>query len=266
MGKSSTIRSNEFYAQTYDVAVPDWPGEIDFYRSFAAETASKDESVLEVACGTGRIAIRLAQDGVRVVGLDYSVPMLNVARDKSRDLPNMEWVEADMRSFDLGERFGLIIIPGHAFQNLVEAQDQTRCLESVVRHLNDEGVLVIHVDHQSMAWLGDLVREKGGVFEAAGQFVHPVTGQMIHASRAWSYESATQTAIARTLWEQVDDEGKVTGSWEMGPIRLHCLFRFEMEHLLALTGLDVEAVYGNFFREKLSDNSQEMIWVAKTAR
>jgi SAM-dependent methyltransferase len=60
----------EQVAQLYDTSVPDWPGEIDFYRELAAEARSSGAAVLEVACGTGHVAIRLARDGVSVVGID----------------------------------------------------------------------------------------------------------------------------------------------------------------------------------------------------
>jgi ubiquinone/menaquinone biosynthesis C-methylase UbiE len=266
MSKASSKRSREFYAQTYDVAVSDWNGEIDFYRSFASYTAARGKSVLEIACGTGRVAIRLAKDGVNVVGLDNSPPMLRVAREKSQGMTNIKWVEEDMRSFDLGESFGLIVIPGHAFQNLVKADDQVSCLRSIERHLDLDGTLIVHLDHQNLEWLGDLVRGKGEVFKEAERFVHPKTGRQIHTSRAWAYEPSTQTAIVQTVWKEVDEEGNVTDLWESGPIRLHCVFRFEMEHLLALTGFKVEALYGNFLREPLDDRSDGMIWVAKKAR
>jgi SAM-dependent methyltransferase len=222
--------------------------------------------VLEVACGTGRVAIRLARDGVEVVGLDLSSAMLDVAREKSAGMSNIRWVQGDMRSFELGETFGLVIIPGHAFQNMLTAADQIACLESLERHLSPRGTLVVHLDHQNVGWLGDLTRDRGGVFETAEQFCHPKTGRQVRTSRAWSYEPSTQTAIAQTVWEEINADGEVADRWESGPIRLHCVFRFEMEHLLALTGFEVEAVYGNFFREELTDESTEMVWVAKNRR
>lgn len=57
MSKYATQQAREFYAQTYDVAVPDWSGEIDFYRELAAEAHANGHAVLEVACGTDRVAI-----------------------------------------------------------------------------------------------------------------------------------------------------------------------------------------------------------------
>jgi SAM-dependent methyltransferase len=266
MGKFATERAREFYAQTYDVSVPDWPGEIDFYRELATEAHSHGRSVLEVACGTGRVAVPLAREGVEVVGLDLSSAMLEVAREKSVDMGTLRWVQGDMRSFELGEAFGLVIIPGHSFQNLVTAADQIACLESIRRHLVPGGLLVVHLDHQDVSWLGDLRRDRGGVFEMAGQFSHPTTGRPVRTLQAWSYEPSTQTATGQTVWEEIGANGEVVDRWESGPLRFHCVFRFEMEHLLALTGFEVEAVYGDFFRKELTDESEGMIWVARKRR
>jgi ubiquinone/menaquinone biosynthesis C-methylase UbiE len=266
MSPSSDERIAEFYAQTYDESVPDWEGEIEFYQELVAEARHKGKGLLEIACGTGRVAIRLAQKGTRVTGLDLSPKMLAVAREKSKGMVNIRWTEANMCAFELGETFGVAIIPGHSFQNLNTPQEQAACLECIHRHLEAGGKLVVHLDHQSIEnveWLGSLVGGKGGVFEAAEQFQHEKTGRLIRASRAWSYEPATQTAISTTNWEAVDSEGKVIDRWQTEPIRLHVVYRFEMEHLLARTGFLVEAVYGDFFKSPLDDKSVSMIWVAR---
>ena len=61
MNPSTGERAADFYAETYDLAVSDWPGEIMFYREMAAQARSKGGGVLEIGCGTGRVAIRLAR-------------------------------------------------------------------------------------------------------------------------------------------------------------------------------------------------------------
>src|SRR5512137_256912 len=139
MSPSSDERAAEFYAETYDESVPDWPGEIEFYKSLAAEAKRRGESLLEVACGTGRVAIRLAQEGTRTVGLDLSAKMLEVAKEKSKGLGNISWVQANMCAFDLGETFGLVLIPGHAYQNLNSPEEQVACLQCIHRHLKPGG-------------------------------------------------------------------------------------------------------------------------------
>jgi ubiquinone/menaquinone biosynthesis C-methylase UbiE len=219
--------------------------------------------VLELACGTGRVAIRLAQAGAEVVGLDLSGDMLAVAREKSREVGRVGWVEGDMRSFDLDRTFGLILIPGHAFHNLLTPSDQVACLTCAARHLTPGGMLIVHLDHQDMGGLGDLVRAKGGVFEEEETFERPKTGRVVRAMRAWAYERSTQTAICQTRWEELDENGDVVETRETEPIRLHCLFRFEVEHLMARVGLEVRATYGDFFGQPLADDSPAMVWVAR---
>ncbi len=252
-----------FYAETYDAAVPDWPGEIHFYLEAADWAKSHGEGVLELACGTGRVGLRLAQAGAEVVGLDLSTDMLGIAREKATDSDNVRWVEGDMRSFDLGREFGLVLITGHAFHNLLTPDDQAACLACARRHLSPGGMLVVHLDHQDVAWLGDLVRAKGGVFEEEETFERPKTGRKVRAMRAWSYERSTQTAICQTRWEELDENGDVIEIRETEPDRLHCLFRFEVEHLMARVGLEVRATYGDFFGQPLADDSSQMIWVAR---
>ena len=250
-----------FYAQTYDAWVPGWSGEIAFYQQLAAQLAD-GRAVLEVACGTGRVAIRLARSGVEVVGIDRSPAMLEVAREKSLGMSNVRWVEADMRSFQLAEAFMLVIIPGHSFQNLLTSDDQARCLESIRRHLLPGGTLVVHLDQPDVAWLDDIAGGRAGVFETAERFLHPRTGLEVRAQRAWWYQTSTRTATARTVWEEFDAVRNLTGRWDSGPTRYRCVFRSEMEHLLTRTGFQVENLYGDFHRRAFDEQSAEMIWVA----
>ena len=253
----------ELYAELYDASEVGWPGELDFYRELAAGATTHGEGVLEVACGTGRLAIPLAQDGARVTGLDHSPHMLRVAREKSREVPNVRWAEADMRSFALGEAFGLILIPAHSFQSMVTPDDQVACLGCVWRHLTLGGTLVVHLDHQDLDWLGSLPGEGAEVFEGGGEVVHPRTGRLLRHSFAWSFARASQTATLTLAWEEIDPDGGVVTRWELGPNRLHCAFRFELDHLLARTGFGARTVYGDFHRQELRDDSSEMIWVAR---
>lgn len=258
-----TQTPEQLAAELYNLAVPDWDGEIDFYREFAHQVKALGQSVLEVACGTGRVTLRLAQDGVNIVGTDLDEEMLKVARQKSEGIPNVGWERGDMRDLDLGRRFGLILIPGHSFQFMCTPEDQVRALETFKHHLTPDGTLVIHLDHQSVDWLGDLLRDLRGKFEPAGEVKHPRTGHTIRKENAWTYERSTQTAKVTTRWEEIHPSGSVLRTWERKPAALHCVFPFEMEHLLARTGFETRTVYGDFYRNPLDENSSDMIWVAK---
>ena len=253
---------SEHEVQFYDVDVPDWPGEIDFYRAMAIEVKNQGGAILEVGCGTGRVALRLAQEGVPVLGMDLSPDMLAVARQKSQGISNVRWVEGDMQAFELGERFDLILIPGHSFQFMLTPTDQVACLECIHRHLTADGKLVIHVNHDDLGWLGELSHGKGTGFELVGEYRKDGMKETVRKWNSWSYEDSTQTASAITAWEIVGEDGAVKERKEAGKKSLHCVFRFEMEHLLARTGFKVEALYGDFFRQELQDTSPDMIWVA----
>src|SRR3972149_8406072 len=93
---------DEDVALRYDAAVPVQAGGIEFSLELAREAGERGLPPLELACGSGRIAVPLAQEGVRLVGLDNSPAMLARAREKSAGLAGVEWVEGDMRAFDLG--------------------------------------------------------------------------------------------------------------------------------------------------------------------
>jgi ubiquinone/menaquinone biosynthesis C-methylase UbiE len=256
-----TKTAEQMSAEMYDIAVPDWEGEIDFYLDYAQKAKERGQSVLEIACGTGRITLRLARAGINIVGLDLDEEMLKIADQKSEGVPNVGWVRGDMRSFDIGQKFGLIISPGHSYQFMCTPEDQVQALEEFKRHLTPDGTLILHVDHQDMQWLAS----RSGKFEPAKTYRHPQTGRVIHREHAWTYERATQTATVISTWEELDENNSVLERWERKPMPLHCIFRFEMEHLLARTGFTRRTVYGDFRKSPLNENSTDMIWVAKQA-
>src|SRR5437868_7193843 len=92
---------------------------VAFYSALAQETGGP---VLEIACGTGRVSIPIARLGLAVTGLDIVPGMVDLARSKSASLL-ARWVEADARTFDLGEQFRLIFMTGNAFQAFLTRAD-----------------------------------------------------------------------------------------------------------------------------------------------
>ncbi len=219
-----------------------------------------DGKILEVACGTVRITIPLARAGARITGLDLSPAMLAVARQKSIGLEHIGWVEASLRQFDLGEQFDLIISPGHSFQFMLTAAEQLECLQTLKRHLVPGGTLILHLDHQDPAWLGEVSGDQAGKF-LPGPEVTLENGQRFRSFHSWAYERATQTATADKYYEELNAAGEVLRRVERGYLRLHCVFRTELEHLLARAGFEIAALYGDFERNPLQQTSSEMLWV-----
>lgn len=163
----STLTAKGLYAQLYDLRVPDWPGELDFYRDFLTHTPESSQGILEIACGTGRVTLPLARAGYKLTGLDISTELLEIARKKSVGIANPSWFQADMRTFELKRKFGVIISPGHSFQFMNTSDEQAQCLDQVKRHLVPGGWLILHLDHQDVHWLADLLDQQEAPYSRA---------------------------------------------------------------------------------------------------
>ncbi len=146
-------------AERYDAEVgEDFLGDQAFYLRLAREAAAGGHKVLELAVGTGRVAIAVAKAGVQVVGLDQSPAMLEVAHGKAGDLANLRLVQGDMVDFDLGETFGLVYIPARSFLLLATVAQQKSCLARVHKHLAPGGKLALNFFNPDIplmaAWMG----------------------------------------------------------------------------------------------------------------
>jgi len=121
--------------------------DIPFYIEQAAQAGG---DILELACGTGRITLPLARAGHKVWGLDLSREMLGEFERKLSGEPpevreRIDLVHGDMCDFDLGRRFSLIFVPFRSFQALTLYEQHKACLDSVRRHLADNGRFIINV-------------------------------------------------------------------------------------------------------------------------
>ncbi len=141
------LKRSNAEAYDYDLGrAADAMGDVPFYLRLARETAEKDQSVLELGCGTGRVTIPIAQAGIDVVGLDDAPPMLDVARRKAAAAGvRVRWITADMASFSLDQRFGLVIIPFRSFLHLLTEAGQLACLRCVYDHLLPGGRFALNV-------------------------------------------------------------------------------------------------------------------------
>ena len=247
-------------AEVYDYQTQGRGNDVPFWLSLAGEAAGE---ALEIACGTGRVLLPLARAGVRVTGLDASEAMLSVAHRKLQREPievtrRVTFVEGDMTRFDLGRRFGLIIIPFSAFQVLLTRADQRACLERCVAHLDPTGRLAIDVFNPGLARLTGSLPVQEGPEEFAGP-----GGETVRWSGETEYDLTTQTLRSRWRYERTAPGGETTVSDHL--LQLHYFFRFEMEWMLEACGFEVEALYGDFERSPFTAESPEMIFVARKA-
>ncbi len=147
--------SERFYsdARLYDRLFPGGRPAVDLYR---AEAVRQGGSVLELACGTGRKLLPIASDGYPCTGLELSPAMLTEARRKAGELAlDVDWVQGDMREFDLGRRFDLVFVAANSLLHLHEAADLVSCFRSVRAHLAPGARFVFDVFNPSVRMLAD---------------------------------------------------------------------------------------------------------------
>ena len=111
---------------------------------YLAQAQAPSGPVLEVGCGTGRVTIPLAAAGVDITSLDVSASMLQEAKAESQGL-RIDWVAADGRSFDLGRRFALIMMPFNTLQFFRDSAALGQLFRCVKSHLGNEGRFVFDV-------------------------------------------------------------------------------------------------------------------------
>jgi SAM-dependent methyltransferase len=232
--------------------------DVPFYVALAEQAAIVGQGVLELGCGTGRVTLPIARAGVDVVGLDNAGPMLDVARGKAGGASNPRWVQGDMTDFDLGQRFGLVIIPFRSFLLLLTVEQQKACLARIHEHLGSGGRLALNIFNPSILAIADWLGNKGDRWQRSQ------TGPKQERWVNRRYDPASQELNETRTEVELSDVGAVIQRTERN-LRLRWVWRYEMEHLLTLGGFEVEALYGWFDGSPFTDESSEMIWVAKRA-
>ncbi|TNC70387.1 class I SAM-dependent methyltransferase [Rubellimicrobium roseum] len=236
-------------AEVYDAIVAPGPCEA-FYREEARRAGGP---VLELACGTGRLTLPLARDGHEVVGLDASPAMLAAARRKAKGQGlRLSFVEGDMAGFDLGRRFGLVILSCNSLAHLTRTADLRACLRTVRRHLAPGGRLAFDVALPDPGLLQDGVTRRLDL--------GPNPASAVEAEETAWYDPMRQIRVAR--WRVGPPGGP---RQDFAPLVLRQFFPREIPLLLELEGLGLEARYGDFARNPLEPWSLNQICVARAA-
>ncbi|MFN2617383.1 MAG: class I SAM-dependent methyltransferase [Thermoleophilaceae bacterium] len=125
----------------HDVECGSYEADLPLWRDLAADRAGP---VLELGCGTGRVALDLATRGHRLTALDSDPKLVREAarRARRRGL-HLEGVTADARTFSLPGRYGLVLAPMQVFQLLGGPEGRLGALARIRDHLVPDGLLAI---------------------------------------------------------------------------------------------------------------------------
>ena len=219
------------YPEVYDALLPAG-AHIPYYVELARRAAGE---VLELACGTGQLTLPIAREGVRIVGLDLSAPMLDIARGRARGAP-VEYVPGDMRDFDLGRRFGLVFIGRNSLLHLHSTEDLLAAFAAIRRHLAPGGIFAFDIFNPNVRLLARPAGQRFSAFQRETE-----TFGTLSVEETTDYDSATQ--VGRARW-YVSAPGNRDG-WEM-QLDLRNIFPQELPLLLAAGGFRLKSRASDF--------------------
>ena len=211
--------------------------DVSFYVEEALESGGP---VVELGIGTGRLAIPVAEAGVRVIGVDSSEGMLAVCRERAEAAGVSELVDlrlGDLREPPVTERVPLVICPFRAFLHMENDDDRRRALRSAYELLVPGGRFVFDVFEP----LDD------GIEETHGRWLEREPGIWERAD--WDRESRTLTLSVRGPGA----ESTLCLSWISPP---------EWRALIEETGFEVEALY-SWFDRRPYDGGEDSVWLAR---
>ncbi len=213
--------------------------DIEFY---VEEALGSGGPVVELAVGTGRVAVPIAKAGIRVIGIDQSEHMLATAREYAR----AEGVESllelrlgDLREPEIDERVPLVICPFRSLLHMPDDAEKIRALDAARMLLEKDGRLIFDVFCPS----------PDDIEETHGRWLEREPGILERAD--WDKQT-------RTLALSVKGEGAEA------TMNLHWATPEEWHQLLDRAGFELEALYGWFDRRPFK-GGEDTIWVA-TAR
>ena len=263
LDETGGYREYEFVSEFYDYVVRYVQRQdVEFYVDLALESGGP---VLELGCGTGRVLLPTARAGVKITGLDLSEHMLSMCRQKLATEPaevqaRVQLVHGDIRRFDLGSEFRLVTIPFRPFQHLITLEDQLACLACVHSHLGPGGRIVVEVFNPDLKRLVDV--DSHQEYGEEPLFQMPDGRRVVRRYRNASVDLHRQVLNAEIVYDVTHPDGREEHLVDAFPFRYY--FRYEMEHLLARTGFEVEALFSDFDRSPYgSKNPGELIFVAR---
>jgi len=211
--------------------------------------------LLDLACGTGRMAFRMAALGYQVTGVDITPEMIARARQKAaQQAVSIDWVVANARTFHLQKQFPFIYMLENAWQFFLTRADQEAMLARVREHLLPEGCFLFETRNPSPRNLLE-VRHPGGdtyttsdggpLMVTEQQHYDPMT-QIQHYTRHLTFLQPGGVQDEKTL-----------------RVALRYVFPQEMEALLFYNGFQIRSCYGSWQQEPLTATSPAMIYVCQ---
>jgi len=251
--------SAKYYDDAY--ATKEDLDDLEFYIDIAKANGGP---VLELACGTGRILLPIAREGISVHGVDNSLPMLNVLQDKLRQEPKdirelVSFAHGDIRNFRSNRGYPLVIIPFRPLQHMYTVEEQVAALQTGAFHLEGEGNLVFDVFYPRFDSLTSKVGEE--VLELVWTPKSDGSKVIRRYLRKESVDKINQNFTATFIFRTYQGQRLVQEETE--PVRMSYYTYPHLRALFLLAGLEIVEEYGSFEKTPLNNEAEQMIFVLK---
>jgi SAM-dependent methyltransferase len=213
--------------------------------------------ILELATGTGRAAIPLAQAGHRVTGVDYDPAMLEIARRKRDSVgispTNLSLLRSNITALKVGRKFDWIVLLFNTFLAFPTLEEQDALLQGVTRHLKPAGRFWIDMFQPSFELLA---REKAEHIDPSVFYV-PELQRTVQRTTSLRIDSARQIQHVTFHYTWFDDRGREHR--EKRQFVLAFVFPRELQILLERNGLEIVDFYGDHNGRQFNADSPRMI-------
>lgn len=208
-----------------------------------------EQTIIELACGTGRLALPLANQGHTVYGVDIDEGMLNYAKKKaeSQDI-RLHLALQDCTQLDLPIKSNFIYMTGNSFQHFLSNESQNALLQSVKKHLNTGGEFVFDTRNPILSELA--------MIETTEEFHHSPLGEKVTIQSREEYDPLLQLLTCTSVYSS--DTNQYQDS-----IKLRYTYPLEMKRLLDQNGFEITSIYGSWEKQSFAENSISMIVHAK---
>ncbi len=250
------MNNYDLIAPFYDIEHASFDEDLDMYQNFAEASGG---SILELACGSGRVLLPLAQEGYDIVGVDTSDPMLALARQRLQELASpvrCELMQQSMSTMQLGRKFRMAFIALGSFAHITTRKEQQQTLANIRTHLSTGGLFVIDISNADARYMEDLT----------GQVLHQGTWQRENGTMLTHFVSPASSAARHLLelthfYEQHSQGGTVQRTTVI--THLYLYERSEMELLLEQANFTLKDVYGTYDLGNYTLDSPRMIFVTE---
>jgi len=223
--------------------------DLDFYTRWLPKDT--EACILELCCGTGRLTIPIAKEGYTITGVDFTASMLEKAKTKAVEAGlTIDFVQADMRTLDLQEKFDLIFIPFNSIHHLYTNDDIFQALDTVKNHLKEGGHFLFDCFNPNIQF----IVERQNTQKEISTYITK-DGREVVIKEEMHYESATQ--INRIQWHYF-----INGNFDSTQnLDMRMLFPQELDAYLKWAGFHIIHKFGNFDEEAFQDTSEKQIFV-----